>query len=304
IYISGMNYYKREFLYDPRRYWSVGDVYAYLTKTPGSSVFKTKFYSSNKELIDNSAIKFVNGNIRFYAPRGFMTFRRVFPDSSAYENLSGQLSGFTINKNRIVSCYHGFKEKDIKIIVKGINGNSEKGYEATIEKFDDLNDIAVLKLVDTTVTLDSSLFSLALDERNTAEEVFVLSYPKSFFMGEEIKLTNGIISSTSGYIGDNTTYQISAPVQGGSSGGPVFDKNGNLIGMINAKYFNADNVSYCIKSKNLMEFLNNNSYITEFVTTNSNQTRTWAERVKDYGKSIYLIEVIDTKTKRKLSRRK
>ena len=47
-------------------------------------------------------------------------------------------------------------------------------------------------------------------------------------MGKEIKITDGIISSKSGYDGDITTYQISAPIQGGNSGGPLFDDNGNF----------------------------------------------------------------------------
>ena len=49
-------------------------------------------------------------------------------------------------------------------------------------------------------------------------------------MGKEIKVTDGIINSKSGFQGDITTYQISAPIQGGNSGGPLFDDKGNFIG--------------------------------------------------------------------------
>ena len=50
-------------------------------------------------------------------------------------------------------------------------------------------------------------------------------------MGEEIKLTNGIVSAKSGFQGDITSYQISAPIQPGNSGGPVFYKD-LVVGMI------------------------------------------------------------------------
>ena len=50
-------------------------------------------------------------------------------------------------------------------------------------------------------------------------------------MGKEIKVTEGIISSKSGYNGDITTYQITAPIQAGNSGGPLFDDKGNFIGI-------------------------------------------------------------------------
>ena len=60
------------------------------------------------------------------------------------------------------------------------------------------------------------------------EEVFVLGYPLTATMGDEIKLTTGVISSKSGFQGDISQYQISAPVQPGNSGGPLFDSKGNI----------------------------------------------------------------------------
>lgn len=51
-------------------------------------------------------------------------------------------------------------------------------------------------------------------------------------MGDEIKLTNGIISSKTGFQGDVTSYQLSAPVQPGNSGGPLFDDKGNIVELL------------------------------------------------------------------------
>ena len=75
-------------------------------------------------------------------------------------------------------------------------------------------------------------------------------------MGDEIKLTTGVISSKTGYQGDVAMYQISAPIQPGNSGGPLFDSKGNVIGIISAKHKGAENVGYAIKTsylKNLIE---------------------------------------------------
>lgn len=66
-------------------------------------------------------------------------------------------------------------------------------------------------------------------------------------MGDEIKLTTGVISSKTGFQGDVSLYQISAPIQPGNSGGPLFDNKGNLIGIVNAKHKGAENVGYAIK---------------------------------------------------------
>ena len=83
-------------------------------------------------------------------------------------------------------------------------------------------------------------------------------------MGNEIKLTNGIISSRSGYQGDISTYQMSAPVQPGNSGGPMFDDKGNVIGIVNAGIPGAENVGYAIKTsylKNLVENVTSNNIL-------------------------------------------
>ena len=77
-------------------------------------------------------------------------------------------------------------------------------------------------------------------------------------MGKDIKLTTGIISSKTGFDGNIAQYQISAPVQPGNSGGPLFDKNGNIIGIVQAKHTQAENAGYAIKAsyiRNLVELL-------------------------------------------------
>lgn len=48
-------------------------------------------------------------------------------------------------------------------------------------------------------------------------------------MGVDVKLTNGIVSARTGFHGDVSQYQISAPVQPGNSGGPLFDSKVILL---------------------------------------------------------------------------
>jgi S1-C subfamily serine protease len=61
----------------------------------------------------------------------------------------------------------------------------------------------------------------------------------------------GYLSAKSGYYGDTTSYQISISVNPGNSGGPVIDKDGEVIGIISSKETNADGVVFAIKSKNI-----------------------------------------------------
>ncbi len=70
-------------------------------------------------------------------------------------------------------------------------------------------------------------------------------------MGEEVKFTDGKISSKTGLQGSVTTYQISVPIQPGNSGGPLFDSDGNLVAMVSSMIDQAENVTYAIKSNYL-----------------------------------------------------
>ena len=92
---------------------------------------------------------------------------------------------------------------------------------------------------------------------NVGENVFAMGYPRPGLQGEEVKVTDGIISSKTGFQNDNKTYQISAPIQPGNSGGPLFDNSGNLIGLTNSGIPSGDNVGYAIKISNLNNLLLN-----------------------------------------------
>ena len=77
-------------------------------------------------------------------------------------------------------------------------------------------------------------------------------------MGSDIKFTDGRISSKTGFQGNVSTYQSTTPIQPGNSGGPLFDYNGNLIG-INSSGLDkkiVDNVSYTIKTSYLKNLIN------------------------------------------------
>ncbi len=116
--------------------------------------------------------------------------------------------------------------------MKGINGDFSKSYSAKIIIEDKNNDLALIKIDDSnfksTGTIPYVLGGQSIDVGNS---IFVLGYPLRGSMGDEIKLTNGLISSKSGFKGDITSYQISAPIQPGNSGGPFLIKR--FIGIVN-----------------------------------------------------------------------
>jgi serine protease Do len=65
----------------------------------------------------------------------------------------------------------------------------------------------------------------------------------------------GYVSAKSGNDGDSLAYQLTVSANPGNSGGPVVNKNGEIIGIITAKDSKADGVVYATKSRNIFKMI-------------------------------------------------
>lgn len=198
-------------------------------------------------------------------------------------------SGFAVSKaGYIVTNYHVVE--DSKSIDVAINGDLNKIYPAEIIMSDKVNDIALIKISDSAFKSFGSIpYSINPRLVDVGSKCYALGYPMASVLGTEIKVTDGIISSRTGYQGDIVTYQISAAIQPGSSGGPLFDQNGNVIGITNAGVQSAQNVGYAIKTSyvnNLLELANITNH-----TQGTNSGVSFTEQVKRSAPFVVLILV-------------
>lgn len=201
-------------------------------------------------------------------------------------NWSG--TGFALLENYIVTNYHVI-ENAKEINIQGIDGNFNRKHKASLIASDKFNDLALLKVDDGTIKSTSIPYSIKTTTSEVGEDVFVLGYPLTSTMGDEIKLTTGVVSSKTGFQGDVSLYQISAPIQPGNSGGPLFDGNGNIIGIISAKHKGAENVGYAIKAsylRNLMESAISNNILPQ---KNKVSVLNLSGKVKTVKNYIYYI---------------
>ena len=92
---------------------------------------------------------------------------------------------------------------------------------------------------------------------NLGENVTAIRCPLARTLGTAPKVTDGILSAGSGVEDDPTRYLISAPVQPGNSGVPLFGNNGYAIGVIVSKWIadNTDSVGFAVKSRYLLPLL-------------------------------------------------
>lgn len=169
--------------------------------------------------------------------------------------LSATGSGIMITDGIIATNYHvieNAKKTEVILMVNGI----QTTFGSRVLCVDKTNDLALLSIKDKQYQgSNTPPFKILPNVTDVGTSVFTMGFPLSDFLGEEMKVTDGIISSKSGYNGNIVTYQITAPIQPGSSGGALFDKKGNLVGITNAGVPGAENVSYAIKSSYLLNLI-------------------------------------------------
>ena len=118
-------------------------------------------------------------------------------------------------------------------------------------------------------------------------EVFTLGFPLTTIMGANAKLSTGIVNSQSGLRDDPRTYQVSVPVQGGNSGGPLLNLRGEVVGIIVSKlaaervYRSTgdlpQNVNYAVKVRYLSPLLGGSG---DSLSAGSADLETLVERIK------------------------
>lgn len=183
-------------------------------------------------------------------------------------------------------CVEGANE----ITVRGIEGDFTTKYKAVVIGSDPSNDLAILKLSNKNLKFSSLPYSIRSSGVSQAEKVYAIGYPKAEAMGEEVKVTDGIISSKSGAQGDMSKFQISAAVNPGNSGGPLIDENGNLIGVIYAKSTIAESAGYAIKASYLETFLKNIEEFNYPTYINTMKNKSLPEMISELKKIIFIIE--------------
>ncbi len=220
------------------------------------------------------------------------TIKQILAAQNPTEPIDAAGSGIAISKKGyIITNYHVIKGAQ-KIEVELQPEKIPVTYNARIISQDPKTDIAILKIDDIRFNeLPNLPYSFQAAMVDVGEEVFTLGYPLTATMGSEIKLTDGIISSRTGYQGDNNTYQISVPVQPGNSGGPLFDKNGQLVGIIKAKHANAENAGYAVKARSTLDLIRLSAEPIDLPSQNSLKGLSLTEQVKILSNFVFYIKV-------------
>jgi serine protease Do len=195
-------------------------------------------------------------------------------------------TGFVVSPDGyLVTSFHVIKDAEL-IVVE----NANHIYKAKVVFREKEHDLAILKITDTTFKGFKSLpYTFKPKDALLGETVYTLGFPR-----EDIVYGEGSVSSKTGYEGDSASYQVSIPVNPGNSGGPLFDENGYLIGMISGKQTEMDAAAFALKSnflKNIMDSLPQRAHEIPVVKRNILNGITRPQQIKKLEEYIFNVKV-------------
>lgn len=159
-------------------------------------------------------------------------------------------TGFLIDgKGYLVTSAHVVEGAD-SVYIQNTKGNY---YKASTLHLNKKTDIAVLKIVDDRYQSIKSLpYALQKNVAELGEEVFTLGFPRPT---PEMIYNRGYLSAQTGYHGDTTAYQLAISANPGNSGGPIFNHNGEVIGILIGKQTTAEGVVFSSRTQNIFTAL-------------------------------------------------
>ena len=284
--------------------WKVGDIKAHIVPTAIDGLYKINWWLiENKTINDNFYLKFDESSFFIYENDKSITanFLKLYPsfknlhnsnNNSSVNNMTTHSgSGVVLSKNGIIATNFHVVDNAKKIEVLVNNKNKIETYAAKVLCSDKSNDLVLLQIeIPEKLSFSTPPFIISMRSIDVGTSIFTMGYPVVDYLGEEVKITDGIISSKTGYEGDIATYQISAPIQPGNSGGPLFDKNGNLVGITNAGVSGAQNVGYAIKSSYLLNLIDSAPIQIEYPATNQLNGMELTEQVKLLSQYVVYIK--------------
>jgi len=161
-----------------------------------------------------------------------------------YNQPLGIGSGFLIGENGEIATNYHVVEGASSAIIKFVNKKEKYKAKFILQK-NEKYDIAIIK-----IDLRQPPLSTGDDRLSKiGQKIYAIGNPE----GLEGTVSEGIISGFRKINEDFRLMQITAPISPGSSGGPVINEKGEVIGIASASILLAQNLNFAIPSKKVIE---------------------------------------------------
>lgn len=299
--------YKAVIIESELSYWKAGELKAVFEPSSMRGFYSVKWYMGNKipyetfGSMDNAALLSVELKDQQSGEKRQDKFIKMFPTASGdvvfkKDNLKASGSGFFITTNGVIATNSHVIEGATSIEVTVSNEVGIFTYKTKVLLMDSKNDVALLQVDDEKFKGLTSVPYGIVENSDVGSKVFTIGYPLNDVMGSNYKVTDGIISSKSGIADDVRYYQISVPIQPGNSGGPLFNKEGNVIGITSARLnskavgIQVENVNYAIKSSYLLSLYNMLPNSTKILGTSQVATKELQDQIKVLKNYVCLVK--------------
>ncbi len=279
-----------------------GDLIAVFESTADPSIYSVFWTSHSKGIIETFVTLENEASLTVDLQSGEMEnekYVKIFPNGQRVkpnrENIrlsSG--TGVTLSKEGlIVTNFHVIKNA---AEIKGKFTKDGKGITYLLELLvvDEENDLALLKISDEKFagfeSIPFGIETIAVP----GSSVFTIGFPKPQLMGTNYKVSNGIINSTTGIRDESNYYQIDVPIQAGNSGGPLFNKDGNVVGLTSGSLSGVglQVVNYAVKAEFILQLAGKLPKQVQLTKQSKLSNKSLEEQVKVLTEFVCLIEVI------------
>ena len=223
-------------------------------------------------------------------------YLKVYPDLMVEDTSSFKLTStataFSITKSGYLITNNHVAEsgKSFRIVVPQKESTTRK-YIAEVVGIDKSNDLAILKITDPSFKGFGEIpYSIKNSQSNIGDHVIIPGFPQSVELGDNLKLSDGIIHSRSGLNQNLANYLVSVPTAPGNSGGPVINDDGEVVGVLWGGLDDYKSLIYAVKStllKNLVESLDIN-----LINPKKNHLagKSMAEKAKILSSFVFKVE--------------
>jgi hypothetical protein len=197
-----------------------------------------------------------------------------------------------VDAGYFVTAYHVIDRADEVVLYAA----DQTPLEARVAAQDKVNDVAILA-IDLAGRKPRPL-PLSRNAAHLGSHVFTIGYPHSDKLGVSPKVTSGEISGNLPL--EPTKLLMSVPVQGGNSGGPLINMNGEVVGLVVEKLSAqfmlkhtgdlTENTNFALKARYINALLDDLPRLPTPVPVAKSKAYTLEELVAMYRDSVYYVE--------------
>lgn len=173
-----------------------------------------------------------------------------------------------------------------------VQNSSGQDLQAEVVYSDEARDIAIIKITDSLFKTPSAIpYAIKRSAGKLAESIYTLGFPRN-----DIVYGEGYLSAKTGFNGDTLSYQIAIAANPGNSGGPILNKNGEVIGVLSAKQVSAEGVVFATQSRYIFDALSALKKDTSFrnvkvPASSSLKGLNRSQQVEKIAEFVYMVKV-------------